>query len=333
MKVSVIVPTYNQEAVIERALQGILRQRRDFDIEIIVGDDASTDGTQEVVKALAKKHPEIVYVRQPFNSGLQNNYFDCIERARGQYLADCGGDDEWIDPDKLARQVEMLDANPDMALVHTGWQYRDESTAETRPSEPEINRWPQLKSRCEVGELFIPLLTRKPTPLLHLCTAVWRRDLFMEEYKADRNLFRNAAFGIEDVQIEVCMSQRGAIGYIPDVMIAYSVGKSSISSIEASEKSWRYIYGTLLLYKQLAHKYGVTPKTMRRTYTERLDILFGLSMHLNNQDLMRQTHKLAIELKVHLKPKWQAMFGARRIPGASATYRGLRKFVNKLKRD
>lgn len=332
MKVSVIVPTYNQEALIARALQGILRQRRDFDIEIIVGDDASTDGTGEVVKALAEEHPEVVYVRQPFNRGLQNNYFDCIEKASGQYLADCGGDDEWTDPDKLRRQVQMLDANPDMALVHTGWQYRDEGTGEVYPSEPHTSQWPELKSRCEAGELFIPLLTRKPTPLLHLCTAVWRRDWFMEEYSADRDLFRNSAFGIEDVQIEVCMSRRGAIGYIPDVMMAYSVGKQSISSIEANEKSWRYIFGTLLLLRQLATKYDIPHKVMRQTYTERLDMLFGLSMHMDSDELMRKTHKLASELQIRLKPKWQAMVSTRRMPGASATYRGLRKFVNKLKR-
>lgn len=332
MKVSVIVPTYNQESLITRTLKGILSQRRDFDIEIIVGDDASTDGTGEVVKALAEKHPEIVYVRQPFNLGLQNNYFDCIERATGQYLADCGGDDEWTSPDKLARQVAMLDANPDMALVHTGWQYRDEPTGRVFPSEPSICRWSELKERCEAGELFMPLLTRRPTPLMHLCTAVWRRDWFMEEYLADRNIFRNVAFGIEDVQVEVSMARRGAVGYIPDVMMTYSVGKSSISSAEAPAKNWRYIFGTLLLFKHLADKYNVPAKLMRRTYTERLDILFGSAMQLNSRDMMNRTRKLAAELHVHMKPKWQAMLTTRRMPGASATYRGVHKFVNKLKR-
>lgn len=332
MKVSVIVPTYNQEKLIERTLQGILNQRRDFNIEIIVGDDASTDRTGEIVEGLAQKHPEIVYVRQPINLGLQNNYFDCIERAKGEYLADCGGDDEWTASDKLARQVEMLDANPDMALVHTGWQYRNEITGQLTPSEPEIYHWPELKERCEAGELFLPLLTRRPTPLVHLCTTMWRRDWFMEEYEADKNSFRNPAFGIEDVQIEVCMAQRGAVGYIPEVMMAYSVGKSSISSSETPAKNWRYIFGSLLLFKHLAEKYNVPLKLMQRTYAERLDILFGCAMQLNDREMMRITNQLASDLHVRLRPKWQAMLTTLKVPGAAATYRGVHTFITKLKR-
>ena len=331
MKVSVIVPTYNQEKLIQRTLHGILMQQRDFEIEIIVGDDASTDNTGNVIKVLAAKHPEIVYVRQPVNSGFQNNYFNCIERACGEYIADCGGDDEWTDPTKLARQVAMLDANPDMSMVHTGWQYRHEPTGVLLPSEPSIGNWPYLKERCEAGELFMPLLTRRPTPLLHLCTAVWRRDWFMEEYEADKSLFRNTDFGVEDVQIAVTMARRGAVGYIPDVTMAYSVGKSSISSLEDPEKAWHYIFGTLLLFRRLAEKYNVPPQQMQETYTQRLDILYGFALQLDSREKMIRTRHLASELGISIKPMWRLMLAASYLPGTAAAYRTMQGLRKKLK--
>ncbi len=332
MKVSVIVPTYNQEQYIRRALAGILGQKRDFDLEVIVGDDASTDNTGRIVQEMAQRHPEIVYVPREKNLGLQKNYFDCIERARGEYLADCGGDDEWTAPDKLMRQVALLDGNPDMAIVHTGWKYRDEPTGKFLPSEPSRAKWPQLKARCEPGELFMPLLTRKPTPLMHLCTAVWRRDLFMKEYRADPNLFLNSAFGIEDVQIEVSMARRGAVGYIPEVTMAYSIGKKSISSPEVSQKMWRYLNGTLQLFAYMAKKYDVDAEVMRQTYIQRLDIMFGLSLQLSDNGLMKQTVERASALGLPLLPKWKAMVGVIGIPGGAWTYRTAHQFISKLKR-
>jgi glycosyltransferase involved in cell wall biosynthesis len=113
-KVSVCVLTYNHAPFIATALDSVLGQKVDFDYEIVVADDASTDGTQAIVREYAARHPGVVL---PFlrtvNVGGSVNFTDMIRRARGEYIALLDGDDYWTAPHKLGMQVGFLDANPD----------------------------------------------------------------------------------------------------------------------------------------------------------------------------------------------------------------------------
>ena len=144
-KVSVIVVTYNQRDSISRTLDHILSQRVDFPFEIVVGDDASADGTRAVCEEYARRYPEVVRLMPAApNKGVTRNYFDCLESACGEYVADCAGDDYWIDPDKLAGQVAVLDSDPEIALVHTAWRTSAGETVWT------IRRWPAA-GMCFLG--------------------------------------------------------------------------------------------------------------------------------------------------------------------------------------
>ncbi|MEO7101911.1 MAG: glycosyltransferase [Gemmatimonadaceae bacterium] len=115
-KVSVTVVTFNHEAFIGPCLESIVSQQTDFDFEVIVGEDASTDGTRAMVEAYARKYPTIVRpVYQPVNRGVNNNLATVLSEARGAYIAHIDGDDLAL-PGKLQRQVDLLDARPDVAL-------------------------------------------------------------------------------------------------------------------------------------------------------------------------------------------------------------------------
>lgn len=108
--VSVIVITYNQQDTIKQSLDSILNQVIDFSYEVIIGDDASSDRTYEICKEYQNKYPEIVRLfRNTENKGILNNYYDCVLRANGKYIADCAGDDFWIDNYKLQKQVNILE--------------------------------------------------------------------------------------------------------------------------------------------------------------------------------------------------------------------------------
>lgn len=118
MMVSVFCLTYNQEKYIKSALDSFLSQLVDFNVEIVVHDDASTDSTQDILKEYAKKYPNIVKVF----CEKENRYSkvgDTIEierihikNASGKYIASCEGDDYWTDPYKLFLQVNALENNP-----------------------------------------------------------------------------------------------------------------------------------------------------------------------------------------------------------------------------
>lgn len=118
-KVSIMLITYNHERYVAQALDSILRQKRDFDIEINVIDDASTDSTQAIVKSYQERYPGLINcyfnARNVGHIATQLNTIRGFQTLRGQYFALLEGDDYWTDDDKLAAQVACLDA--DLTLV------------------------------------------------------------------------------------------------------------------------------------------------------------------------------------------------------------------------
>lgn len=116
IKVSVCIPTYNQANFIERCIESAVSQELDFRYEILVGDDASTDGTQEKILLLAEKHPAIIKaILRKTNLGPGENIADLYRKAKGQYIAHLDGDDYML-PGKLARQIEILDSENDVVI-------------------------------------------------------------------------------------------------------------------------------------------------------------------------------------------------------------------------
>jgi len=119
--VSVICATYNQQPYIQTCLDAILVQITDFDTEIIVHDDASTDGTTDIVCSYAERYPDkIRAIIQPAHvySPTKRIRLDLYKYTRGRYIALCDGDDYWRDPYKLYKQVNFLEANPQFVISY-----------------------------------------------------------------------------------------------------------------------------------------------------------------------------------------------------------------------
>lgn len=111
-KVSVCVVTYNQAAYIRQCLQSVLDQITNFEFELIVGDDCSTDGTRAIVQEFADRHPGVVRpLLHPANVGPFDNYLRVHALATGRYVAHIDGDDYAL-PGKLQAQADLLDADP-----------------------------------------------------------------------------------------------------------------------------------------------------------------------------------------------------------------------------
>lgn len=119
--VSIICATYNQKKFIAQAIEGFLMQKVNFPIEIIIHDDASTDGTAEIVKTYEKKYPDLIkgiyQTENQYSKKVRIWETILYPIARGKYIAECEGDDFWIDPQKLQKQVDFLEAHPDYSLV------------------------------------------------------------------------------------------------------------------------------------------------------------------------------------------------------------------------
>lgn len=116
-KVSVCVITYNQERYIRKCLDSLVGQQTDFEFEIIVGDDCSTDGTRAIVEEFVERYPHLVRTNfQPSNTGGSRNNLEVHAAARGDYVAHVDGDDYAL-PGKLQAQADALDQDRDCTAV------------------------------------------------------------------------------------------------------------------------------------------------------------------------------------------------------------------------
>lgn len=129
--VSIKCLAFNQEKYIAQTLDGFLMQETDFPFEVIVHDDASKDSTADIIREYEKKYPLIVKpVYQTENQWSKHD--GSLTRAanaplKGKYIAECEGDDYWIDPLKLQRQVGFLESHPDYIYSHTAFKYYDQA--------------------------------------------------------------------------------------------------------------------------------------------------------------------------------------------------------------
>ncbi len=137
-KVSVCVITFNQEKYIGECLQSILDQQTDFEFEVIVGDDYSTDGTRAIVMDFAERYPgKVVPLLYPTKVGGTQNFIAVHNRASGIYVAHIDGDDIAL-PGKLQAQADYLDAHDDCAAVwHRMNLFNDEGTL-NKPNLPDV---------------------------------------------------------------------------------------------------------------------------------------------------------------------------------------------------
>jgi glycosyltransferase involved in cell wall biosynthesis len=115
-KVSIGVPVYNGERFLSRALESLAAQTYP-DLEIVISDNGSTDGTERICRAFAARDPRVSYHRHDVTRGLVWNHRRALALARGEYFMFAPHDD-WFSPDYVDRCVEVLDARPDVAYVH-----------------------------------------------------------------------------------------------------------------------------------------------------------------------------------------------------------------------
>jgi glycosyltransferase involved in cell wall biosynthesis len=116
---SVCLITYNHRKFIREAIEGVLMQEVTFPWELIIADDFSTDGTREIILEYKQKFPDLIkLVLQDRNVGAYKNWMDLLTAAKHKYIAYFEGDDYWLDPNKLQKQVDFLEANPEYVISY-----------------------------------------------------------------------------------------------------------------------------------------------------------------------------------------------------------------------
>lgn len=207
MKVSVAMVTYNHERFITQAIEGVLMQQTDFPIELVVGEDCSTDDTRMIVQGYAQRYPQqIRLLLNERNQGPSANFAATLEACRGQYIALCEGDDYWTDPLKLQKQVDFLETHPDcMICFHQSLRiYDDQDKAPYFLVEfngDQIFKKEQLYANC----------------MIQTCSVLYRRIPMGDFFE------KSARLKIGDWPLFVYLAQFGDIGYLDEVMSVYRI--------------------------------------------------------------------------------------------------------------
>ena len=166
---SVVMTTYNHERYIAAAIESVLRQQTSFGIEIVIGEDCSTDRTLNIARDYESMYPEAIrIIRSEENVGMRRNYRRTIAAARGRYIALLDGDDLFTHRQKLQKQVELLEQHPDIGMCYTRSERIDE--------EGHVTIYPE----GECPTTFEAMLRRNPA---ENCTVVARRNLVERYYE------------------------------------------------------------------------------------------------------------------------------------------------------
>lgn len=157
MKASVLIVTYNHEKFIAQALEGALMQVVEFDYEIVIGEDCSTDRTREIVHDYQNRYPDkIKLLPKTPNIGGAQNFLNTYNACVGKYIANLDGDDFWSYPYKLQEQVDFMENNPAFVMCFTNSNIVDENNSVVSEERLGVDRKRNLSQKDIVSGLVPP---------------------------------------------------------------------------------------------------------------------------------------------------------------------------------
>jgi hypothetical protein len=253
--VSVVMITFNHRPYIERAVECVLNQETDFSVELVIGEDCSTDGTRELVFDLQRRHPEhIRVVTSGNNVGCHKNILRTERACRGNYVAYCEGDDYWDDPSKLAKQVAFLESRPDYVMVHSNCHRY--VVAEQRLLRNNLTVSNNLDDTKAYEDL---LLGRR---LMMTLTVVARREKLQRVLETCPEC-SDPKWPMGDTQRWLELSRLGNVGCIHEALATKNMLAESASSSQDARKLLRFFLAARELHFHYLEKYPVTAEVNR----------------------------------------------------------------------
>ena len=219
IKVSISCLVYNQAKYVRECLNSLLAQKTNFEYEILIHDDASTDGTDKIIKEFAEKYPNIVKpifeTENQFQKGIGISREYIFSRVQGKYIAFCEGDDYWTDENKLQKQVDFLEANPDYTVCF----HRVKKIYEPKIHEDEV--FPSDSAIKNIGEFNLENLLKNN--FMHTNSVMFR-------WAAVENISKDFPDYIMpgDWYFNLFFASKGKIKFLDEVMSVYRVNSNGV---------------------------------------------------------------------------------------------------------
>lgn len=237
IKVSVCVTTYNLERYIKETLDSIFAQKTNFDYEVLIGDDASTDRTVEILTAFKNKYPDkIKLILHSSNIGVNRNDYSLISHASGKYIAWCDGDDVWIDRFKLQKQVDILDNEIKFSCVHTSWKNFYES--ENKYEDNYIKQYEWEKNTYGSGYILNLLLGLDSG--IRYSSIVFRAEIVKKFIAANEEVWTSLPHKQNDFAIFCALADSAPFYALEDITTLYRIRNESLSMTKTECKKGYY---------------------------------------------------------------------------------------------
>ena len=213
MEFSIHLMTYNCEKFVSKCLQSIVEQKTNFPFEIIVGDDASTDKTVEIIKSYMDHHDNIDIKIHEKNIGILNNFIDTLNRCNGKYIFDIAGDDWLSNLNAIQMLYDKLEENPSYAFVDSGYSCYFQKSKKIIPFENSKNldatKSEYIQRHKVNGTLLMGLCYRKSAIVEHVNFEEYVEKGFdFEDYPIITDLVFNTDFGFVNSQLSVYRQHR-----------------------------------------------------------------------------------------------------------------------------
>lgn len=277
--VSICCITFNHALYIRKCLDGFLMQRTNFRYEILIHDDCSSDGTEKIIKEYEALYPDILkpiyQIENQFSQGIAINPTYNYNRAKGEFIAFCEGDDYWTDPLKLQKQVDFIKNNNDCDLIYNRVkQYR------------ESDRRFLNKIFGGPFEEFYDLIRFNTIPTL---TVLLKKSVLQEYLKDIEPEKQNWAMG--DYPLWLYISLKGKIRFLPEAVGVYRILQESNSHFTDYQKEKNWISSNFKMKKYFLQRYGDRNK-LGKLENEKCRALLALDIHFKKKNADKYFKKI-----------------------------------------
>ena len=311
-KVSVAIITYNQESFLRETLDSVVSQVVSFPIEIVIGDDGSTDGTQDIIKDYHKRFPDLfVPILNETNIGAGANYKKVIEACSGEYVAHLDGDDLML-PGKLEAQCEYLDENPAAsACCHDMEVFESETGVFIR----------RYNSRVNFESKTLSELLRQGADFCHSSKMFRRSTVKGSDLKFPTSI-------VFDWYMHLLHARYGEIHFINEVFGKYRISSNSV--VFSNYKKMELVASDLLKIVDVSEAFG-TSEIDRNYAKSRIYLERSLrALELRQFDLFDRFVELAWQYSSSPSPTLKLLYHGRLFPRALSFALGMRRTVSRI---
>lgn len=238
IKISIVIPSYNRANTVGQTIESIINQQVNADMEIVIGDDCSTDNAREVLTKYQEKYPDVIrlfFWEQ--NMGLGANWASCVKECHGKYICNCDNDDYWHNPEKLQLQLAYMESHPESNVLITNHRCHNRDTGVITEEVAKIDRTIPMQNAMWGGCRFCN------------ATIMYRAD-FMKAH-LDLDEFINRRLSLQDWPAWVILAAYTDFDILPVSTATFGIETVSITRPDTYERLEKRYQSDVKVYEYL----------------------------------------------------------------------------------